>query len=202
MGAVRIIGGVLGGRRLRAPRGQATRPTADRVKESLFNILVGLGKLGGAHVLDLFAGSGALGLEALSRGAADALFVDSGADPAQVIADNARALGVESRVRVVRGDVVATLGRLAGRDLGRFDLAFLDPPYAAGLAAAALAALPPLLAPGARVLLEHDRRTPPEVGKVGPEGGEIGPLSLQLMDRRRYGDTEVSFYAMPGQDST
>lgn len=178
--SVRIIGGLLGGRRLRAPRGAATRPTADRVKESLFNIL---GDVGGARVLDLFSGTGALALEALSRGAAAAVLVDSAEAAVRCARDNAAALGLEDRVRVLRAEVGPALARLRDE---RFDLVFLDPPYAAGLAAQALAALSPLLLPDARVIVEHDRRTAP--------ADDIGLLHRE--DRRRYGDTEVSFYAM------
>jgi 16S rRNA (guanine966-N2)-methyltransferase len=176
---VRIIGGVLGGRRLRAPRGAATRPTADRVREALFNIL---GDLSGARVLDLFTGTGALALEALSRGAASAVLVDSAAAAVRCAEENAAALGVGERARVVRGEIPGALARLRGP----FDLVFLDPPYAAGVAERALAALPPLLGAGARVVAEHDRRSAP--------ADEIGPLTR--VDRRRYGDTEVSFYEM------
>ncbi len=178
---MRIIGGTLGGRRLRAPRGADTRPTADRVRESLFNIL---GPLDGARVLDLFAGTGALALEALSRGAASAVLVDKAAEPVRCIAENARALGVEDRARVVRADALAALSRLPGP----FDLIFLDPPYALDVAPV-LGALPPLLGDGARVIVEHDRRTPPP-----------GTVPLSLVDRRRYGDTEVSFYAKEGTE--
>lgn len=176
---MRIIGGLLGGRRLRAPRGAATRPTADRVREALFNIL---GDVSGARVLDLFCGTGALGLEALSRGAASAILVDSAAAAARCAAENVAALGLDDRARVIRADVGATLGRLKET----FDLVFVDPPYAAGIAERALAVLPPLLSADARVIVEHDRRSAP--------GDEIGLLSRA--NRRRYGDTEVSFYEM------
>jgi 16S rRNA (guanine966-N2)-methyltransferase len=179
---VRIIAGVLGGRRIRAPRGDATRPTADRVREAVFNILAAMHPMGGARVLDLFAGSGALGLEALSRGAASVVAVDAGAEAVKLIAANARDLGMGDRLRVLRGDVRAILAR--ARLAGPFDLVFLDPPYAAELASPALAALPPLLAVGAVVVVEHDRRAAPDPG----------PAPLTLVDRRRYGDTEVSFY--------
>jgi 16S rRNA (guanine966-N2)-methyltransferase len=177
--AVRIIGGSLGGRRLRAPRGAATRPTADRVREALFNML---GDVAGARVLDLFAGTGALALEALSRGAASAVLVDDAESAVRCARENAAALGVADRAAVQRGELPRALARVTGA----FDLVFLDPPYAAGLAERTLAALPPHLAPGARVVVEHDRRSAP--------ADEIGPLART--GRRRYGDTEVSFYAM------
>jgi 16S rRNA (guanine966-N2)-methyltransferase len=176
--AVRIISGTLGGRRLRAPRGLATRPTADKVRQALFDIL---GDVGGARVLDLYAGTGALALEAMSRGAAAATLVDKSADAARCIEANAAALGVP--VRVLRADAAAALARLA-REPERFDLVFLDPPYALDVAPV-LAALPPLLAAAARVIVEHDRRAAP--------AERHGPLALA--DRRRWGDTEVSFYS-------
>jgi 16S rRNA (guanine966-N2)-methyltransferase len=179
---VRIIGGTLGGRRLRAPRGSATRPTADRVREALFNIL---GDVAGRRVLDLFAGTGALGLEAVSRGAALAVLVDRGADAARCLVDNAAALGLAGVARVLRADAAQALGRLAAAG-ERFDLVFADPPYAAAESARVLAALSPVLAPGARVVVEHDRRAPP-AERYG---------ALALVDRRRYGDTEVSFYLL------
>jgi 16S rRNA (guanine(966)-N(2))-methyltransferase RsmD len=149
------------------------------VREALFNIL---GDVSGARVLDLFAGTGALALEALSRGATTAVLVDGAAAAVRCAEENAAALGVEARVRVVRSEVAPALARLRET----FDLVFLDPPYAAGVVEQALAALPPLLAENARVVVEHDRRSAP--------GDRIGPLAR--VDRRRYGDTEVSFYAM------
>jgi len=178
---VRIISGSLGGRTIRAPRGDRTRPTADKVRQATFNILHNLGPITTCGtVLDLYAGSGALGLEALSRGATRATFVDHGSESVRCIAANARDLGVTEKVDIVRADLPAALARLHGP----FDLVFIDPPYAAGAVEPVLALLPPLLAPDALVVVEHDRRSAP--------GPQIGPLSLQ--DRRRYGDTEVSFY--------
>jgi 16S rRNA (guanine966-N2)-methyltransferase len=174
---VRIVAGRHGGRRIAAPRGAATRPTSDRVREALFSIL---GDVDGARVLDLFAGSGALGLEALSRGATHATFVDSAARAARAIADNIAALGVQAEVR--RQDVRAFLrdARAAGR---QYDLVFLDPPYrrAAALAAELSQALPAVLAPGARVVGESDRRAPLD-------------LALALELERRYGDTLIRIH--------
>jgi 16S rRNA (guanine966-N2)-methyltransferase len=180
---VRIISGSLGGRTIRAPRGDRTRPTADKVRQATFNILANLGPPPTA-VLDLYAGSGALGLEAISRGAARATFVDHAAESVRCIAANARDLGVADRADVIRADLPQALAAALARLRGPFDLVFIDPPYAAGAVEPVLAALPPLLAPGALVVVEHDRRSAP--------GPQIGPLSL--LDRRRYGDTEVSFY--------
>ena len=124
-GAVRVVGGVLGGRRLEAPTGDAVRPTSDRAREAVFNMLFGLGLPEGASVLDLFAGSGALGIEALSRGATHATFVDSDAAAYQAITANLTALGVTDQAAVVRSDVT---GFLAGQH-NPVDLAFADPPY-------------------------------------------------------------------------
>jgi 16S rRNA (guanine(966)-N(2))-methyltransferase RsmD len=181
---VRIVAGSLGGREIQAPRGAATRPTADKVRQAVFNILANRVDMSGA-VLDLYAGSGAMGIEALSRGAATAVFVDQSAAAARCILANARALGLEDRVRVLRADVEATVGRLAER----FELVFIDPPYAAG-AEGALAALPPLVDAGGLVVVEHDRRRPPADRYD----------DLTRFDRRRYGDTEVSFYRRPGEE--
>jgi len=177
---VRIIAGSLGGRTIRAPRGDRTRPTADKVRQATFNILQSQVDPMGKAVLDLYAGSGALGLEALSRGAARAVFVDHAAEAVRCIAANVRDLQVQAQTQILRAELPAALARIDGP----FDLVFIDPPYAAAAAEPALALLPPLLAPDALVVVEHDRRSAP--------GAQIGPLSLR--DRRRYGDTEVSFY--------
>jgi 16S rRNA (guanine966-N2)-methyltransferase len=179
---MRIVGGSLGGRVLRAPRGAATRPTSEKVREAVFNIL---GPCEGAHVLDLFAGSGALGIEALSRGAAHATFVDAGKPALAAIRGNLRELGLEDRAAVLAMDAVAA-ARLAPPAPWR--LVFVDPPYASDLAARAVCALDPAgLAPGAVVIIEHDRRgTPPDT---------LG--SLIRTDQRRYGDTMVSFFEVP-----
>jgi 16S rRNA (guanine(966)-N(2))-methyltransferase RsmD len=183
---VRIIGGSAGGRRIRAPRGQATRPTADRVKEAIFNILGPPPE--GARVLDLYAGAGALGLEALSRGAAAAVLVDEARAAVECVAANAAALGMTGRARVIRAPVRAALARLTAAGEPPFEWIFLDPPYAGDEAALALAALggalAKLVAPGATVVVEHDRRHAP--------ADLHGALARE--DRRRYGDTEVSFY--------
>src|SRR5437016_1351880 len=135
---MRIVGGRLRGRTLAAPRSQAIRPTADRLRESLFNILVhGYGDpVTGARVLDLFAGTGALGIEALSRGAAFALFIDDGAQARALIRENVAALGLGGVSRIFRRDA-RRLG--AAHPVAPFSLAFLDPPYGEGLAEQALA---------------------------------------------------------------
>jgi 16S rRNA (guanine966-N2)-methyltransferase len=184
---VRIVGGTLGGRVLRAPPGAQTRPTSEKVREALFNILGNrLGSLDGAHVLDLFAGSGALGIEALSRGAAHATFVDAGKPALAAVRHNLRELGLEPQAEVISGDAVATVRRLVPATPWR--LVFIDPPYRSDLATRSVQALPMAnLAPGGVIVIEHDKHNaPPEV--VG---------SLLRTDQRRYGDTMVSFFEVP-----
>ena len=183
---VRFVGGNLGGRVLRAPPGAATRPTSEKVREAVFNILDPRLALGGAHVLDLFAGTGALGLEALSRGAAHATFVDSARSAVTAIRNNLRALGIADRATVVAGDAVASAARHA--PAAPWQLVFVDPPYRSDLATRAVAALPPdHLAADAVVVIEHDRHNAP------PD--QVG--SLLRPDQRRYGDTLISFFAAP-----
>jgi 16S rRNA (guanine966-N2)-methyltransferase len=176
---MRIVAGRLGGRRLATPRGTLTRPTSDRVREALFAVL---GDVDRARVLDLFAGSGALGIEALSRGAAHATFVD--ADPAAVAAvrRNLDDLELHDFSDVQRGDARAFL-RNAQRAGRHYDLVFVDPPYrrAAALTRDLEQGLAPVLAPGARVVVESDRRHPLE-------------LALTLHDERRYGDTLIRIH--------
>lgn len=142
---MRIVGGSLKGRAIAAPAGAATRPTGDRAREALFNILAHApwsAGVEGRRVLDLFAGSGALGLEALSRGAAFALFVESDAAARGAIRDNIEALGLFGATRIHRRDAIDLGAKPAG--LGEpFDLVFLDPPYHKGLGEAALAKLAP-----------------------------------------------------------
>jgi 16S rRNA (guanine966-N2)-methyltransferase len=177
---------------LRAPAGPRTRPTSEKVREAIFAIV---GDLANTHVLDLFAGSGALGLEALSRGAAHATFVDSARAARDAIAANIATLGVAARASVIGADAVAFLAQLrphadgadaaAPRDAGQWRLVLVDPPYASDLGARVLAALPVVrLAPDAVIVVEHDRRhAPPDA--VG---------SLLRTDLRRYGDTMISLY--------
>lgn len=174
----RIIAGAARGRRLVAPRGSGTRPTSDKVRGAVFNVLGQFFQ--GGEVLDLYAGTGALALEALSRGCSRAVCVEADRSAAEVIGRNAATCGFGERVEVVRGRVPEALVRLPR---GRFALAFIDPPYAEG-PDAALAAVERLLGPGARAIAEHDARRPP------PDrfGG------LVLVDRRAYGDTGISIY--------
>jgi len=175
---VRVVGGRLGGQRLVAPRGRATRPTPERVREALFSIL---GSVEGERVLDLFAGSGALGIEALSRGASEATLVDSSAAAVVAIRRNLESLGLAAEVQ--RRGVLPFLQWAVGA--GRqYDLVFVDPPYrhASALARELPTALAPVLAPDARVVVESDRRMPLQ----------LGPLTLT--DERRYGDTLIRIY--------
>jgi 16S rRNA (guanine966-N2)-methyltransferase len=176
---MRIVGGRLRGRVLAAPKSQAIRPTADRLREALFNILVHAygDPVSGARVLDLFAGTGALGLEALSRGAAFALFVDDGAEARALLRENVAALGLGGVSRIFRRNA-ATLG--AAHPLAPFSLAFLDPPYARALAEAALASARAggWLIPGALAVVEEAA----SAAFSAPEG-------FEELERRRYDDT-------------
>ena len=177
---MRVIAGTHRGRRLTAPPGTDTRPTSDRVRESLFSIL---GPLEDALVLDLFAGTGALGLEALSRGAAHATFVERDRKALDALERNVRDFGLgPDAATVVRGDYRRHLRDAAARGEA-YDLVVLDPPYsdAPRLAPLLDAALRPLLRPGARVVTESHRRT---------------PLALDLgdVDERRYGDTLIRIH--------
>jgi len=181
---MRIAGGRLRNRPIYAPAGRATRPTSDRVREAIFNVLahgVEGFTLEDARVLDLFAGTGALGLEALSRGARFALFVDEEAAARAAIRRNAEALEVLGQVKIWRRDA-ARLGPCA--PLAPFGLAFIDPPYGRGLGDAALAALIAggWLDPGALVVVEESERATVAV----PDG-------LAVLDSRTYGDTQVIF---------
>jgi 16S rRNA (guanine966-N2)-methyltransferase len=176
---MRVIAGRYRGRRLQAPPGDATRPTSDRVREALFSVLAD--RVDGARVLDLFAGSGALGIEALSRGAAEATFVDTA--PAAIRAVKANLAALDAAADVRRADARRFLGS-ASAAARQYDLVFLDPPYrlAGRLGSELTAALPAVLAPGAAVVVESDRRAPLELG-------------LPILDERRYGDTLIRIHA-------
>jgi 16S rRNA (guanine966-N2)-methyltransferase len=175
---MRVVAGRYGGRRLVAPPGSATRPTSDRVREALFSVLGG--SVQDARVLDLYAGSGALGIEALSRGAASVVFVDRSPHAITAIRANLKALGIDADVR--RLEARAAL-RTASARADAYDLVFLDPPYrrAAELGRELSEALPAVLAPRARVVSESDRRDPLE-------------LDFPLVDERRYGDTVIRIH--------
>lgn len=152
---MRIIGGRFGRRVLKSPEGAGVRPTTDRVREALFNLLAARLSFSGAHVLDLFAGSGALGLEALSRGAAACTFVEQSPKVLRLARENAAALGVEAACRFVRADALRYLRRPPAT---RFDLAFADPPYALDALPDLPALVRPFLAGEGLFVLEHDAR--------------------------------------------
>ena len=172
---MRVIAGEFGGRRLHTPPGGATRPTADRVREALFSMLSA--EVPGARVLDLYAGSGALGIEALSRGAASAVFVENDARAAVTIRRNLETLGLPGEVR--RQDAV----RFLAAAKGPFDLVFCDPPYDADPSPAVALAerLPALTSKDARIVTESDKRRPLE-------------LPFPLLRERIYGDTRIAIH--------
>jgi 16S rRNA (guanine966-N2)-methyltransferase len=171
---VRVVAGTYKGRTLVAPKGNATRPTSDRVREAIFSILVSVQD---AAVLDLFAGSGALGIEALSRGAASVTFVDSATDAITAIRHNLEYLGQPAEVLRMPAKRALSCTPIIER---QYDLVFLDPPYrlADTMGPELSLALPPILAPEARVVAESDRRSPLV-------------LELPLLRERQYGDTVI-----------
>lgn len=180
---MRVIGGAARGRRLKVPKGQAVRPTAARVKESLFNILPH--DFSGQRVLDLFAGSGNVSIEALSRGAAKAVLVDESPRASAIIRDNLSRLGLSERAQVWTAPVFRSLRKLA-KSGEIFDLVFLDPPYDRERVGATLSAIGQchLLSRTGRVVAEHSAREPVRSRYE----------DLVLNDQRRYGDTLLSFF--------
>lgn len=186
---MRIVGGQFKGRAIAAPAGRDTRPTSDRARESVFNVLAHAKwspGVAGRRVLDLFAGSGALGLEAMSRGAAFALFVETDAAARGTIRDNIEALGLFGAARIHRRD--ATDLGLKPVGLGEpFDLVFLDPPYAQGLGETALGILPTgqWIAPGALIVFECGANETPAA------------LGYKTLDERAYGAAKVLFLQAP-----
>jgi 16S rRNA (guanine966-N2)-methyltransferase len=177
---MRVVGGSLRGRTLAAPKSQSIRPTADRLREALFNILVHAydNPIAGARVLDLFAGTGALGIEALSRGAAFALFVDDGAEARALLRENVATLGLGGTSRIFRRDATK-LG--PAHPVEPFSLAFLDPPYGKRLAERALASARAggWLVPDALIVVEEAKKS----AFAAPEG-------FSEIERRSYDDTE------------
>ncbi|GAA6201816.1 16S rRNA (guanine(966)-N(2))-methyltransferase RsmD [Aquicoccus sp. SU-CL01552] len=184
---MRIVAGRFRGHRLAAvgkgDAGAHLRPTTDRVRESLFNVLSNTGAIEGARVLDLFAGTGALGLEALSRGAVQVSFVESGRVAQRLIAQNVEITRSQGETRLIRRDAT----KLGACDGEPCDLVFLDPPYGKGMGQKALAAALAggWLAPGALVVWEENAPMEP------PEG-------FSLLDRRRYGETHVTLLELDG----
>ena len=182
---MRVTGGRRRGRVLRVPPGRQVRPTTDRVRQALFNILGA--SVGGARVLDLFAGTGSLAIEALSRGAREALLVEADPRVARVLAQNLRDLGLAPGGSAVvwRQDALAAVAKLAGGSR-TFDLVVADPPYRQGLARRVVAAVGQrgLVTAGGWMVVEHD----PRESLPDRAGG------LVKVDARRYGDTALSFY--------
>ena len=196
---MRVIAGSARGRPLKAPRGTAVRPTTDRVREAMFSSLGDA--VPGAVVLDLYAGTGALGIEALSRGAAAATFVERDAATAGLLADNLRAAGVAAAATVVRADAAAFVRR---SHAAPFSLVLCDPPYdvALGDITAVLADLDAAggLAAGATVVIERDKRDP-ALADADPDAGPDLPAlrGLLAIDRRRsYGDTVLLYCQRTG----
>jgi 16S rRNA (guanine966-N2)-methyltransferase len=180
---LRVIAGRFGGRRLKTPRGEAVRPTADRVKEALFSML---GNLHGARVLDLFAGTGSLGIECLSRGAVGAVFVEAAPPALEILRENLRVLGLAEReATVVAARVERALPKLI--TLGPHDLVLADAPYAEVKSAARAAdqlADGGAISDGARLVIEHAAKDAP------------GCERWQLVDRRAYGTTALSIFEL------
>lgn len=175
---VRVAGGAARGVPLAEPKGFRLRPTSGLVREAIFNILATA--VEGARILDLYAGTGALGIEALSRGAARATFVEGEAACVEAILQSLARTGFSDRASVLRARLPGALDRLDGL----YDLIFLDPPYDDPAREEVLARLSSLLAPSGLVVYEHGSRYNPPVR----------PLGLELHDRRVYGDTAVAFY--------
>jgi 16S rRNA (guanine966-N2)-methyltransferase len=188
---MRIVSGQYKGKPIAAPEGRSTRPTSDRAREAVFNILEHAPwapALQGARVLDLFAGSGALGLESLSRGAAFCLFVETDEEARGAIRDNVEALHLFGCTRIHRRDAT-DLGPRPASAGPAFDLVFLDPPYAKGLGEKALSELGmhAWLEPGAVLVFERSEGEP-----------DIRPEGYELIDERRYGAAKVLFLRWPG----
>ena len=179
---MRIIGGEFKGRRLFAARGEKTRPTADRIREAIFNILSS--RVDAAVVLDLFAGTGALGLEALSRGAQIAVFIESRKNALSVLRRNVNAMGLENRSTIFNWDILKNLNCLRAFSAS-INLVFMDPPYARQMIEPTLSNLHTCggLEAGAQVILEHSPR----------EAVQVDALPFYLEDQRTYGKTLVSF---------
>lgn len=183
---MRIVAGSARGRALKGPKSEGIRPTADRVRESLFNVL---GQwMDGLAVLDLYAGTGALALEALSRGAARAVLVDKDREAVSLCRENAQALGFSTQVEVLAMPVERAAEQLAGRG-EKFELIFADPPYAAKGVSGVLDLVMQrqLLAPGGTLVVEHDKR----------EDAPEAHAGLSRIDQRTFGDTRLSLFRIP-----
>ena len=185
MGLIRVVGGELRGRRLAVP-GRGVRPTSERTREAIFDIL-GPALVSGARVLDLYAGTGALGIEALSRGATFADFVEKDAGVARALETNLEALGLSDRSRVHRADL--DRGALPPAALGPWRIVFLDPPYAGGAGVRWLEALAEIPWDADGGVVVHER---------GRTAAVPAPANLPLRTERRYGDTIVAIYSRGG----
>ena len=177
---MRIVAGILGGRRLKSPPGSRVRPTPDKVREALFSILGD--RVAHANVLDLFAGTGALGLEALSRGARHVHFVERAARVRSIIRTNVESLGVSDQVDIVAGSIPICLPQIA-RGAVQFNLIFADPPYGKGYPEALLqsAALIQMVDPDGMLIIEH------------PRGEDPRAATWVQVDARQYGDSSLAF---------
>jgi 16S rRNA (guanine966-N2)-methyltransferase len=180
--ALRIIAGDLKGRKLRSVHGTKTRPTANRTREAIFNILAS--QTPGSRVLDLFAGTGAFGIEALSRKAEAAVFIDIDNDALSVLQANIASLSLERQIQIIQWDVIKNLKCLNPLDIA-FDLVFLDPPYGKNMIEPTLRNLhiSQALVSGTRVIIEHSQREPVVAGQ----------LPFEIADQRKYGKTLVTF---------
>jgi len=180
---VRVLAGALKGQRLTTPRGRTTRPTADQVRIACLDALMPF--LDAGPFLDLFAGAGGVAIEALSRGAPSATFVEQDAAALRALRDNVERLGLSDRARVLRGDAARAVASLGARR-ERFAVVFLDPPYDSARAAPALDAVADaaILVPGAVVVVQHGTKTPP---------GE-SPGALTRWKTRRFGETTLTFF--------
>ena len=180
---MRIISGELGGRWIKGGgKRSSLRPTSNRVKETLFDILGE--RVSGAKVLDLFAGTGNLGLEALSRGARESTFIDSSPSSVKIIRENIDHLGISTRSRVLQGDASILLRRLHRWD-ERFDLIFADPPYPIGITQKILNQIAYSLPPGGIFILQHHKKVLPEADS------ECG---IRKIRERQFGETVLTFY--------
>ena len=186
---MRIIGGEFKGRRLLVPGGRKIRPTSDRVREAIFDILGPTWNF--QRVLDLFAGTGSLGLEALSRGIPEAVFVEQGKGALTILRGNVKALSLRSRVWVLPLTVKRGLAVLGEKEEA-FDLIFMDPPYGKGLVSKTLEEIVRrgIITPTAVIVAEHS-----------PREETLPPLSLVLSQQRRYGDTALSFFQVESASS-
>ncbi len=189
MGFLRVIGGEYRGRKLRSPSGTRTRPTADRVREALFSILSG--RMEGACFLDAFAGTGAVGIEALSRGARRCVFVESDRRAARILAENVASVGAGDRARILTRPFSTVVKSLASEE-GAFDVVFLDPPFGAGAILGALRRVSSarLLRPQGILVAQHDAR----MDLPAREGG------LALARSLRYGSSRLTFFTPRGEE--